>query len=126
MRYLDTYPEVTQIAQDEVELALDMAEHSLFVDAASGEPDARRFLLLTRGRARGYVIRRDVTGANGQPLNSAAQNNAVIVVDGNKEQHLAGLRQMRDAARAGQSAPLDARSVPVPRDGRGNTGTATG
>jgi hypothetical protein len=41
-----------------------------------------------------------VTGANRQPLNSAAQNNAVIVVDGNKEQYLAGLRQMRDAARA--------------------------
>jgi len=51
MRYLDTYPEVTQIAQDEVELALDMAERSLFVDAASEEPDARRFLLLTCSRA---------------------------------------------------------------------------
>ena len=60
--------------------------------------------MLTRGRARGYVIRRDVTGANRQPLNSAAQNNAVIVVDGNKEQYLAGLRQVRDAARGVERA----------------------
>lgn len=47
LRYLDQYPELRETAQDEVELALDLAEQSLFVDAASGEPDARRFLLLS-------------------------------------------------------------------------------
>ena len=124
MRYLDKFPDLTEIAQDEVELALDMAEHSLFVDAPSREPDARRFLLLTRGRSRGYIIRREVTGATGQPVNQGDTNNTAILADGNKEQYLAGLRAIRDAARgAGQSVPRDVRPVPVPEHRNDNNRT---
>ena len=48
--YLGQYPELRETAQDEVVRALDRAEHSLFPDAASGDPGARRFLLLARQR----------------------------------------------------------------------------
>jgi hypothetical protein len=46
---LNQYSELRDAAQDEMELALVLAEHSLFVDAASGEPKARQFLLSPRG-----------------------------------------------------------------------------
>jgi hypothetical protein len=83
-RYLDQYPELREIASDEVELALDLAEHSLFVDGASGDTEARRFLFLRRRRDRAQLIRREAVPAHGLPLNPAEQHNTVIVVDGTK------------------------------------------
>jgi hypothetical protein len=123
--YLGQYPELRETAQDEVVRALDRAEHSLFPDAASGDPGARRFLLLARGRERGYVIRREGVTANGQPL-SSAHGNAVIVIGGDKQQYLDGLRRLRDATDAARSASINARSVPLPGDGHRHNGDLPG
>jgi hypothetical protein len=125
LRYLDAYPELRETAQDEVELALDLAEQSLFVDAASGDPDARRFLLLTRGRDRGYILRRETTGATGHGLPSS-RDNSVIVIDGDKQQYLDGLRRMREAALGVQSAPPDAMAVATPAGGNAHNGNGPG
>ena len=113
-RYLDLYPELRETAQDEGERALDVTEPSLFLDTDSGDPEARQYLLLTHGRDRDYILRREVTGATGQPLNPAEQHNPVVVIDGNKTEYLEKLRQMRELARGGQNARLDAMTLPVP------------
>lgn len=99
LRYLTPYPDLRKLADDEVELVLDLCEESLFHDAIHGDADARRLVLLTRGRSRGHVIRRETTGTHGQPLNPPEQNNAVIIVGGSKQEYLEGLRQMRGAER---------------------------
>lgn len=99
LRYLDQYPELRETAQEEVELALDLAEHSSFVDAACGDPKARQFLLLTRGRARGYVLNKEVALTPGQPLPSA-RHHTVVMIDGNKAECMAKVERMRETVRS--------------------------
>lgn len=79
----------------------------------------------SRGRERGYVIRREGVTANGQPL-SSAHGNAVIVIGGDKQQYLDGLRRLRDATDAARSASINARSVPLPGDGHRHNGDLPG
>lgn len=118
-RYLALYPDLKQVADDEIELALDVCEQGLIHDAVHGDPDARRFFLLTRGRARGYIIRREVTGANGAPIHPGDTQNNVIIVGGDKAEYLEGLRQMREAARVSLRVP----PVPSPEShGNGDGG----
>jgi hypothetical protein len=118
-RYLSVYPTLRELADEERELALDLAQHSLYVDAAAGEPRARKFLLLTLGRDRGFVLRREVTGATGQPW-SSPHDNGVIVIRGDKQEYMEGLRRLREAARASlqvTSSAVDER--PAVRHGTG-------
>ena len=125
-RYLRVYPALREIAQDEIELALDLCEQSLIHDAVNGDADARRFFLLTRGRARGYVIRKEVVPARDQPLNPAQQQNTLMILDGNKQAYLDGLRQMRETARVGQNARLDTAAVALAAGGNANNRNGPG
>jgi endonuclease YncB( thermonuclease family) len=68
-------------------------------------------------------FRRRMRIAGGQPVSTGDTTNTVIVVDGPKEQYLERLRQMRELARAGQSAPLDATAVAVSARGHANNGS---
>lgn len=120
-RYLTLYPELKQVADDEIELALDVCEQGLIHDAVHGDPDARRFFLLTRGRARGYIIRREVTGANGAPIHPGDTQNNVIIVGGDKAEYLEGLKRMRDAARVSMRVtPVSAAVLPPDSHGNGD------
>jgi hypothetical protein len=116
-RYLSVYPAIRELADEEFELALDLAEHSLFVDAAAGEPKARKFLLLTLGRSRGYVLHQEVVVAHETSLGSSQQRNTRLVIDCDREPYLAKLREY---AREAQGRVLDARSVPLAGDGHGH------
>jgi len=59
-----------------------------------------------------------------QPLNPAAQQHTLVIADGDKSAYLSKLQAMRDAARAGQNAPLDAMAVAWPAGGNANTGNS--
>jgi len=50
------------------ERVLDLAENSLVKGAREGEAWAVCFLLKTKGRKRGYVERRELSGADGNPF----------------------------------------------------------
>lgn len=122
VRYLDVYPELRETAQEELELALDLAEHSLFVDAANGDPKARQFLLLTRGRSRGYVLYKESAPASGQP-DPTTRDSAVVVVGGSKAEYLEGLSQMREAESGEeQGASIDATANSATDSAQGDAG----
>ena len=67
-RYIDTYPTVKSVADEERETLIDFAENQLFKQVQDGNITAIIFTLKTIGKHRGYVERQEVTGANGGPL----------------------------------------------------------
>ncbi len=60
--------ELTQILKDAREGELDDAESSLYRAIINGEAWAVCFKLKTQGKGRGYVERKELTGAEGVPL----------------------------------------------------------
>ena len=100
---MERHPAIAQVVADERALIVDAAELKLHEAVQRGEPWAVCFTLKCLGTDRGYVERQEWTAANGQSPDAGDQNN-VIIVGGDKQQHLGGLRKMREAARAAQSA----------------------
>lgn len=68
-RYIDEFPDLKDVVEDERESLLDVAEKTLF-DKAITERDTTSliFLLKTQGRNRGYVERKEHTGTDGGPV----------------------------------------------------------
>ena len=64
-RYIDTYPTVKAVADEERETLIDFAENQLFKQVQEGNITAIIFTLKTIGKHRGYVERQEVTGADG-------------------------------------------------------------
>ena len=64
-RYIDQYPTVKSVADEERETLIDFAENQLFQQVKDGNITAIIFTLKTIGKHRGYVERQEVTGADG-------------------------------------------------------------
>ena len=64
-RYVDKYPSVKAVYEEERETLIDFAENQLFKQVQEGNITAIIFTLKTIGKSRGYVERQEVTGANG-------------------------------------------------------------
>jgi len=64
-RYIETYPTVKSVADEERETLIDFAENQLFQQVKDGNITAIIFTLKTIGKHRGYVERQEVTGADG-------------------------------------------------------------
>ena len=64
-RYIDLYPTVKAVADEERETLIDFAENQLFQQVKDGNITAIIFTLKTIGKHRGYVERQEVTGADG-------------------------------------------------------------
>ena len=64
-RYIEQYPTVKAVADEERETLIDFAENQLFKQVQEGNITAIIFTLKTIGKHRGYVERQEVTGANG-------------------------------------------------------------
>ena len=67
-RYINTYPTVKAVADEERETLIDFAENQLFKQVQDGNITAIIFTLKTIGKLRGYVERQEVTGAEGGKL----------------------------------------------------------
>ena len=67
-RYIDTYPTVKAVYEEERETLIDFAENQLFKQVQDGNITAIIFTLKTIGKSRGYVERQEVTGADGGKL----------------------------------------------------------
>jgi len=68
-RYIDLYPTVKAVADEERETLIDFAENQLFKQVQDGNITAIIFTLKTIGKSRGYVERQEVTGAEGGAIN---------------------------------------------------------
>ena len=64
-RYIETYPTVKAVYDEERETLIDFAENQLFKQVQEGNITAIIFTLKTIGKSRGYVERQEVTGADG-------------------------------------------------------------
>ncbi len=64
-RYINLYPSVKSVADEERETLIDFAENQLFKQVQDGNITAIIFTLKTIGKHRGYVERQEVTGADG-------------------------------------------------------------
>lgn len=64
-RYIEQYPTVKAVADEERETLIDFAENQLFKQVQDGNITAIIFTLKTIGKSRGYVERQEVTGADG-------------------------------------------------------------
>lgn len=64
-RYIENYPTVKAVYDEERETLIDFAENQLFKQVQDGNITAIIFTLKTIGKSRGYVERQEVTGADG-------------------------------------------------------------
>jgi len=67
-RYIENYPTVKAVYDEERETLIDFAENQLFQQVKDGNITAIIFTLKTIGKSRGYVERQEVTGADGKPM----------------------------------------------------------
>ncbi len=57
-----------QALQDEEERTIDLAESTLLKSIESGDIQAAKWYLSTKGKKRGYSERTEITGAEGEPI----------------------------------------------------------
>ena len=62
-------------------MMLDTAEVKLFSAIQNGEQWAIKFFLMTQGRERGYIERKELTGADGGPMEMSIFDLAKVVAD---------------------------------------------
>lgn len=67
--YVRRYPEIKAAYEDAQEATVDFVESKLLENIEHGQERSIIFYLKTKGKARGYVERQEVTGADGTPLN---------------------------------------------------------
>lgn len=67
-KYIEKWPETVQAYEDEKEAILDLCESVLYAAIKNGDTQSAKWLLATKGKERGFVERREVTGENGAPL----------------------------------------------------------
>lgn len=61
-------PELREVAEQAAETLTDLAEQELYKLIKQGDKTAIIFYLKCKGKARGYVERQEVTGADGAPI----------------------------------------------------------
>jgi len=66
--WLKSDPEYAEAAKEFPDIALDFAESQLFQQIKEGNVTAIIFYLKTKGKARGFVERQELTGADGRDL----------------------------------------------------------
>lgn len=67
-RYIRDFPTVAEAKKESQETLLDFAESTLYQKIRDGETASLLFFLKCQGKARGYVERSEITGANGGPV----------------------------------------------------------
>lgn len=67
-KYVNRWEETRRAYADEDERALDFTEGQMLAAIKSGDGPMIRFHLATKGKRRGYVMREEITGANGEAV----------------------------------------------------------
>ena len=66
--YLNKYDELKELQASFAEVMVDKAEYRLHDAVVDGDPWAIKYALSTKGKARGYTERTEITGADGGPV----------------------------------------------------------
>lgn len=77
--YISRHPRLQQALTEANEAILDNGESALFAAVLRGEPWAVKWLLATKGKARGYVERQEVSGPEGKPIEIRAVDYRVAI-----------------------------------------------
>jgi len=80
--YLERWKTVEEVYNEECEAVLDMAETNLIQEIEDKNFLAIKFYLQTKGRARGYVERQEVTGKDGGAIETKATVTIVLPHNG--------------------------------------------
>ena len=67
-KYIYQWPETEQAYEEEKEAILDLCESVLYSSIKNGDTQSAKWVLATKGKERGFIKRREVTGENGAPL----------------------------------------------------------
>lgn len=67
-KYTRLYPETRQAYRNEEEFILDIADAKLYSNVKQGDLAAIKWLQATKGKKRGYVERSELTGKNGNAI----------------------------------------------------------
>jgi hypothetical protein len=67
-KQIDKWESTKRAFDDEGERVLDLAESKMMVAINEGDGRMIRYILSTKGKARGYTERQEITGADGGPL----------------------------------------------------------
>ena len=67
-KFMEDHPTVKQSLSEAREKMIDNVESKLYSKALDGDTTAMIFFLKTQGKARGYVERQEVTGAEGSHI----------------------------------------------------------
>lgn len=103
--HMDKHPTVMAAWKAENEKMLDIGELKLYEGVVAREQWAVTLLLKTKGKDRGYVERKETTGPDGGPVKSEVKvSNDVIIVGGEKEEYVDGLKQMVAEALNGKTS----------------------
>jgi hypothetical protein len=78
--WLQSDPEYARRYRDICEMTIYIVEGEMFKQIKEGNGHLARFYLLTRARHRGYVLRQELTGAEGAPLLPGDQPQFVLEV----------------------------------------------
>ena len=65
---IEKWDETKRAFSDEQETILDMAESKLYESIQNGNTQDAKWLLSTKGKNRGYSERKEITGADGDPV----------------------------------------------------------
>lgn len=65
---IQKYESTIRALQDEVETSLDMAESELLKKVKKGDTTMIKYYLSTKGKKRGYTLRQEITGPDGDPV----------------------------------------------------------
>lgn len=64
-KYINNWEQTKQAIDDENEAILDLAESKTYEAINNGDMSAARFILMTKGKHRGYTERQEISGKDG-------------------------------------------------------------
>lgn len=67
-KFVNNSPKLKRMFEAEREIVLDMAESTLFNSIRAGDTSDAKWLLSRLGKERGYAERKELTGADGEPV----------------------------------------------------------
>jgi hypothetical protein len=104
--YLKRYPELREVVEEAVEDTLDLAESTLIAAIDTGDFNAVRFYLETKGKHRGFTRRTEVTGPGGQPIEVTDARDRLLAELAQMGQRLAATHEPRSITN-GAARPED-------------------
>ena len=101
--YVQRHPRLQKAREEATEATLDLAESKLVQAIGSGKLPAIFFYLKCKGKERGWIERKEVTGKDGAPLNPADYEKDLVTLTKDEREQLRAIAE--GAATRSQGLP---------------------